>query len=48
VNVSQVFTADKRDLDQRLGHLGPERVREVVAGVRLVLEPRATGRSAAR
>lgn len=42
VNVSQVFTMDKRDLVQPLGRLGRERVREVVAGLRLVLEPRAT------
>lgn len=40
VNVSQVFTADKRDLRSRIGALDRGRVREIVDGLRLLLEPR--------
>ena len=40
VNVSQVFTVDKSDLGEFVGRLSAARVREVVAGIRLVIEPR--------
>jgi mRNA interferase MazF len=40
VNVSQLFTVDKTQLDEYIGTLGPERVREVLAGIQLLLEPR--------
>jgi mRNA interferase MazF len=40
VNVSQLFTVDKTQLDEYIGSLGSERVREILAGIRLVLEPR--------
>lgn len=40
VNVSQIFTVDKRDLDEKIGMLSRARVREILAGVQLVLEPR--------
>ncbi len=40
VNVSQVITADKSLLKEKVGTLSRERVREIVAGLRLVLEPR--------
>jgi mRNA interferase MazF len=40
VNVSQVFTVDKRALREKIGALSPERLREVLDGVQLVLEPR--------
>lgn len=40
VNVSQPFTVDKTQLDEYIGSLGSERVREILAGIRLVLEPR--------
>jgi len=40
VNVSQIFTVDKRDLDEKIGTLSRERVREILNGVHLVLEPR--------
>lgn len=40
VNVSQLFTVDKTQLDEYVGSLGPERVREILAGIQLVLEPR--------
>ncbi|HCS47499.1 MAG TPA: type II toxin-antitoxin system PemK/MazF family toxin [Candidatus Aminicenantes bacterium] len=40
VNVSQVVTVDKSILKEKIGHLSRERVREIVSGLRLVLEPR--------
>ncbi len=40
VNVSQIFTLDKRDLSDYIGALSPRRVRQILDGVRLVLEPR--------
>ncbi|MBI2863020.1 MAG: type II toxin-antitoxin system PemK/MazF family toxin [Chloroflexi bacterium] len=41
VNVSQIFTANKTELDEKIGTLSPKRVREIIAGIKLVLEPRA-------
>lgn len=40
VNVTQIFTVDKRDLDERIGTLSSSRVRQILAGIQLVLEPR--------
>lgn len=40
VNVSQVFTVNERDLIEKIGSLDEERVREVVSGIKLLLEPR--------
>ena len=40
VNVSQIVTLDKGQLGARIGALSPERVREVLRGINLVLEPR--------
>ena len=40
VNVSQVFTVDKTDLVEKIGALSPHRLREVLAGLDLLLEPR--------
>ncbi len=42
VNVSQIFTVDKADLLNRIGALDDERVREVLRGINLLLEPRDT------
>jgi mRNA interferase MazF len=39
VNISQVFTVDKTDLVKRIGALSPKRTMEVLAGVRLLIEP---------
>jgi mRNA interferase MazF len=44
VNVSQIVTLDKGQLRTRIGALSPERVREVLRGINLVLEPREVGR----
>jgi len=40
VNVSQIFTADKSQLDEYVGTLSAKRVREILNGVKLVLDPR--------
>ena len=40
VNVSQIFTVDKGDLVEKIGSLSRERVRQVVDGIRLPVEPR--------
>ncbi len=40
VNVSQLFTVDKQDLDEKIGTLSPKRVRQILDGIHLVLEPR--------
>jgi mRNA interferase MazF len=40
VNVSQIFTVDKKDLGERIGALSRQRVRQILDGIRLVIEPR--------
>ena len=40
VNVSQVFTVNKSDLVEYLGTVSSRRVREILNGITLVLEPR--------
>ena len=40
VVVSQVFTVDKRQLGEYIGVLSGRRVRQIIEGVKLVLEPR--------
>lgn len=42
VNVSQVFTVDKAQLDEYIGTVSSMRVREILNGIRLVIEPRDT------
>jgi len=39
-NITQLVTVDKADLIERIGTLSPPRVREIVAGIRLLIEPR--------
>ncbi len=40
VNVSQVLTVDKSQLGEYIGTLTPQRVRQVLDGFKLVVEPR--------
>lgn len=40
VNVSQIFTVDKADLVEKIGTLSRQRVREILDGIQLLLEPR--------
>lgn len=43
VNVSQVFTVDKSDLQEKVGTLSSRRMRQVLDGMYLLLEPRDLG-----
>lgn len=40
VNVSQIFTIDKTQLEEKIGTLSARRVREILSGLRLLTEPR--------
>jgi mRNA interferase MazF len=40
VNVSQVFTVDKTQLDEYVGTLAAKRMDEILDGIKLVLDPR--------
>ena len=40
VNVTQIFTVDKGDLVEKIGSLSRERVREILDGIPLLIEPR--------
>lgn len=39
VNISQVFTVDKSQLGEKIGSLSQERLRQVLSGLYLLLEP---------
>ena len=40
VNVSQVFAVDKSRLNDYIGTISPKRLRQVLEGIKLVIEPR--------
>lgn len=40
VNVSQIFTVDKAQLSEYMGRLSPKRIRQILEGIKLVVEPR--------
>jgi mRNA interferase MazF len=40
VNVTQLLTVDKSELTEKIGSLSAERVREILDGIALILEPR--------
>jgi mRNA interferase MazF len=40
VNISQIFTVDKRDLVEKIGALSEERVGQILEGINLLLEPK--------
>lgn len=40
INISQVFTVNKRDLIEKIGSLDEPRIREIISGINLLLEPR--------
>ena len=40
VNVSQIYTVDKMELFDKIGTLSPKRVREILDGIQLLMEPR--------
>jgi len=40
VNISQIITVDKSDLIEKIGFLSSSKMKQVVEGVKLLLEPR--------
>jgi len=40
VNISQIYTIDKKDLSEKIGTLNPERVQEILDDIDLILKPR--------
>jgi len=40
INVSQIFTVDKNQLDEKIGTLATGRLREILNGIGLLIEPR--------
>lgn len=40
VNVTQIFTVDKRDLMEKIGSLSRERMIQVLEGIELLIKPR--------
>ena len=40
VNITQIVTADKSDLVEKIGSLSPKRINQIVEGVKLLLEPK--------
>ncbi len=40
VNISQIFTVNKRDLSEKIGTLTRDRINQILIGIRLLTEPR--------
>ena len=40
VNVTQIFTVDKRDLTEKIGSLSRDRMGQVLEGIELIIKPR--------
>ena len=40
VNISQIITVNKSDLVEKIGSLSPGRIREIIEGIKLLMEPR--------
>lgn len=40
INISQMITVDKSDLADKIGSLPPSRIKQIIAGVKLLIEPR--------
>jgi mRNA interferase MazF len=43
VNVTQIFTVDKADLVEKIGSLSRERVKQILDGILLLIEPQDVG-----
>ena len=39
INISQIYTVDKKDLSRKIGALSPERLQEILDGIDLILKP---------
>jgi len=46
VNISQLYTVNKYQLAKKIGTLSTDRVRQILDGVRLLIEPRDMARTA--
>lgn len=40
VNISQVITVNKSDLTEKIGSLPPAKLKEIIEGIKLLIEPR--------
>jgi len=40
LNISQIITVDKSDLVEKIGSLSPSRVKQIIEGFKLLIEPR--------
>lgn len=40
VNISQIYTVDKKDLVEKIGKVSKKRFSEILAGIKLLTEPR--------
>jgi len=40
VNITQIYTVNKTDLIEKIGQVGHERLREIITGIQLLIEPR--------
>lgn len=40
VNISQVITVDRADLSEKIGSLSPSRIKQIIEGVKLLIEPK--------
>ena len=40
VNISQIYTVNKNDLTEKIGQVSEKRMREILEGLKLLMEPR--------
>lgn len=40
INISQIITVDKADLVEKIGRLSSTRIKQIIDGIKLLLEPR--------
>jgi len=40
INITQIFTVDKRDLVEKIGSISSERMTQVLEGIELLISPR--------
>ncbi|MEA1921423.1 MAG: type II toxin-antitoxin system PemK/MazF family toxin [Pseudomonadota bacterium] len=40
INITQIYTVDKSDLFEKIGKVSSERLKEILSGVHLLIEPR--------
>jgi len=40
INISQIITVDKADLVEKIGRLSPARIKQMIDGIKLLVEPR--------